>query len=435
MKTFLLFIGICFLLTACVPSAPPVTSTPVAAATNTAVPTATNTSTPTVLPTFVFPTRVATITPQALPSVYSTPTGAFRFLFDDGVREYQREAIRNAAALGQSLFGDAGNVTIVAYSNIDALIQEQSNNYKRPVNSQPSVESRFRFLEGVKSCDANEGVIFCYITPSNPALGTSVYTAILHEYFHNVQFYLTRTRTSSAGAAWLIEGSAEYARTWVDVRYGLTDWETQRKRWILQTRGITRPLSSMETVRGSEEEDFIAKYSLGYLAVEYLVANVGEQAVLKKYWEWVGSGLGWPIALEKAFGIPLNTFYERFEEYRQVEFPPYCDYWSRGSFGIQFNRSLAAGSIPGVAPEFIPYIFCVTGYSMIDLPPAQRSMAFKLPNASARRGSCAANCIIIYMPKSLPFRDYLFAFVAADGRHAEATFPHGPQPVTATPKP
>lgn len=53
-------------------------------------------------------------------------------------------------------------------------------------------------------------------------------------------------------------------------------------------------------------------YLLGRLASEYIVASVGFERFLQIYWK-VGEGMDFPTAFEKAVGISLEDFYEKFD--------------------------------------------------------------------------------------------------------------------------
>lgn len=419
------------------PTATPIpTSTPepesTLAATSTPEPTSTNTPTltPTLAPPYAFPARAATrIAPSALPSLLS-PSGAIKFTYDDGVSSQQRVAIQNGIALGQLVWGEVGAIRVFSYADLDGLVEQERLHYGWSQASLQVTKARQRF-EDSRVCETSEGVVFCYISPNYLGPRPQVHLALIHEYFHRVQGGLAKNHDDHV-PLWLIEGSAEYAETVVSARYNLGDLDGLRKYNMLISRGISRPLSALDTLANADDEDGYSVYSLGFMAAELLATNAGETAVLKTYWEQLGEGLSPSDAFEKAFGVTLTDFYDRFEAYRRAEFPPYCNYWARGSFGLEYVRALPPGSIPNISPGLtpftspglIPYVFCLTGYPLNDQSATRKIQAFRLPHPSALRTSCGANCIIILMGRDLPKGNYTLGFELPDGRKARADFQH-----------
>lgn len=380
------------------------------------------TPTPTLSPPFQFPTRAKTrINLLPLPP-FPEILESVKFIYGDNVTPDKRTAIQNGISLAQSVWGPVGPIAIVADANLDALIEDERLNYGWPAGSSLVALSRKRWEQN-RVCETSEGIIFCYITATEPPAGARLHIAMIHEYFHRIQGALSKN-ARSRGPLWLTEGSAEYAMVTTAARYGFADVETERAYYILHSLGISRGLGAIETIAASDDEDSYSVYSLGYLAAEFLAMNAGDSAILKDYWAYLGQGSNWEIAFEKAFGVTAGDFYRRFDEYRAAEFPTDCDYWRRGTFGIQFHRALPPGSVPRVSADWVPYVFCITSYAFGDLTQAQIKAAFRLPDPSAQFGSCGANCIVIYMRKDLPKGNYTLEFHPPDGRQSQAIFQH-----------
>lgn len=75
--------------------------------------------------------------------------------------------------------------------------------------------------------------------------------------------------------------------------------------------GMYRKFISLRDYR-TRDIDPGLPYLLGRLASEYIVASVGFERFLQIYWK-VGEGMDFPTAFEKAVGISLEDFYEKFD--------------------------------------------------------------------------------------------------------------------------
>jgi hypothetical protein len=368
------------------------------------------------------------------------------FQFDAGVALDQREVIQNGVAFGQMYFGEAGPVSVFASTDLDALAAEADKLYRRSATSESSQDFRRMFSTGQWLASGGSGGIFVWVTDRwKQETPTYKQKSLVHEYFHVVQSWLAKKGPSAAGPIWLSEGAADIAAFGTMARIGAYTLDEVRADRITQTRGMLSPLSSMLTLKDTEVEDTGYPYRVGYLATEYLVSSYGDDRlnVLRKFWEAQGKGASWQNAFKATFGMSVDDFYPKFEEYRRAQFPPYCG--SVGTslaqatpapFGVRFVRQLMPGAMPRLDaawtnPPNIPYVFCATGTKLSLLP----NSVYKFPTGYGGWIACGANCITIFMRPSTTAGTYTFAITLPSGERAEATFEHSIPSVTATPKP
>ena len=168
-----------------------------------------------------------------------------------------------------------------------------------------------RFLCG----DYGGGVIFM-------AAGCVEARVHAHEYFHAIQFHLTG-RLSKPVPHWMIEGSATYA----EVTYqGYAAPSASPEEWI--ERRTTRYASEIGSLdwpelsapAGDQREHPGLEYSLGFLAVDWLAEQAGEQSIID-FFTTLADEPSWQEAFEPAFGMSVDDFYEEFEAYRSEVAP------------------------------------------------------------------------------------------------------------------
>ena len=82
----------------------------------------------------------------------------------------------------------------------------------------------------------------------------------------------------------------------------------------LAAASAPQPLSAMESVSAANAARS-QMVGLGLLAVDWLVERAGEPALFE-YHRSLPSATSWHSAFESAFGLSVESFYERFEEYR-----------------------------------------------------------------------------------------------------------------------
>jgi hypothetical protein len=442
------------------------TLTPIATATSTTTPTSLPTFTPTMTPsptntltstpTFI-PTSTVTRTPSPAPTGLPThtltrtplpPAVNVTFKFDEGVPPKEQQKIQDIVSLAQQSLGQVGPLTIYAYADLDTLMAEEDKALRRSPTSADSIETRRRYEQNILPAEAILGSIFVYAGKSWQARSLETNSSTLtHEYFHNVQYYLSGLGQGKTGATWFVEGGAEYATYLALTKVNLADLDRVRTDKFKQTRGLSNPLNSIETRAGSEMEDYNARYSLGYFAVAYLASNYGDQAVIQKYWEGMRGGTTWQMAFQSAFGIPVADFYAKFEEYRRTQFPPYCGTLGgalenslNAPIGIKYIRQYLPGEITNptqswsLAPN-TAYAFRISGTEFRSLSNNDKNTALKEPTGYAGWTMFGDNCVILYMPPRIAPGSYSVAIDLPDGKHVEATFEHTVITTTATTKP
>ena len=135
--------------------------------------------------------------------------------------------------------------------------------------------------------------------------------------------YQNKLAQERKGAAWLSEGSAEFAARralsldlWFDP---VNHWQYRSDRYRI-ARGAKRvdtPLRDMESW-----EDFPGgdAYSYSMMAAELLASRAGEGAILR-YYALLTRETDWRDAFESAFGLTVDDFYVLFEAHRAAGFP------------------------------------------------------------------------------------------------------------------
>ncbi len=190
------------------------------------------------------------------------------------------------------------------------------------------------------------------VTPGKPrgSYGNEViylqdpFTARAHEYSHAVQeYYATieengrwghvevRYRDIQVSPRWLTEGVANY---WSHRYHDETSEQTYDGRIradIAAVRRTSARLRDLERDLGIGG-DVSANYSLGTLAVDWLVTRAGE-ASITNFRRQRPSHPDWQAAFRAAFAISVNDFYDAFEAYRTDIAPRWLtegvsNYWS-----------------------------------------------------------------------------------------------------------
>jgi hypothetical protein len=406
-------------------------------------------ATPTAEPTLVDQTRTPTGVPllpgKATPSTITmtptrsaTPTpGKVTFRFDEGVSETERDTIKSSTALAQSYLGGVGDLTVVAFANLDALAEDEDKTINGRVTSKGTKALVELFSTDGFSAISEESGIWIWINEDwkySPKAQQQM--SVVHEYFHNIQRVLAKKDPALAGPIWLREGAAEVVAYAVLAQAGIYNLDEVHADKVTRSRGMHSPLSTVNTLSDSKSVDIDYPYSIGYLAVEYLITQTGGERIetLKKFWQAQPQVTRWQDAFEKTFGVSLLKFYSMFDDYREKEFPAFCGpvrspypWETPAPLSLKFVRRLAPGemfrfgSIQSVSWS-TPYIFCATGMRPSTLP----ASAFKLPPGADGLSSCGAGCLTLYMQRYAPKGNYTLAIVLPDGWRAEATFEHKP---------
>jgi hypothetical protein len=377
------------------------------------------------------PPTTTAIPPTATPTPTPWPTPAgVTFDFDDKVPALDKSLIQDGIAIGQHAFGAAGPIIVYGHTNLDSLMDAFYRHEKVSAQDPTAISIRRLFENGPSNgVSMVSGVIYFYISDRwlrQPQAERMRGAA--HEYFHQVQYALSkRSWQGIQSPTWLLEGSANYVTFRVFADYQFQESVRVRDTTRDMVWGLYSPLSSLETSEPVRVEDSRATYNLGYLATEFLVQNYGEPSISKKYWETRATTRTWQDAFRSTFGISVEDFYKKFEEYRRANFPSYCGpSGDQTTLAMRLERQLPPGSFHASPVTYIPYVFCVTGTSVGTCTSAQKEKGFGKPIglADAGIGYCGGNCVVLAVRPDAPTGTYTFSVEAPDGRKAEATFQH-----------
>ncbi len=216
--------------------------------------------------------------------------------------------------------GDAGPVTLHTYSNLDEYVRENVAVTRRaPQIVRGNIESG-------GGAEALQRVMFLYEVTQKARPAEHLRSAVLHEYFHTRQFFLSGYKRTQGGDSprWLFEGSAVYQqlRTAEALGYapppnGMTlSYSTNKARRIANVkRANYGPLSTFEMPGTAAEGG--GSHDLGYIAADYIAATYGENGLKHGYWEALSKS-DWRTAFSSTFGVDPDQFYANFESYRRT---------------------------------------------------------------------------------------------------------------------
>ena len=249
------------------------------------------------------------------------PTGLMpRIVFAGGAGQDQEarivEDVRSVIEFFADHYGiqaDASSLTINFWTDFDYLVA-----------SGPYSEIDREFYESIVASAGSDGYGGGYFGPTYITVrpGVGRYT-ITHEYTHIIQHQL-RTAAWDAlyprNAAWLTEGTAEYAAA----RHASLDGASNPYNLAPLAARAARPDSP--TLQATERNNAGWHYTLGELATTWLVEDYGTDAwieLLRQYlprrigpertWQ---SALPWQESFEGTLGESVSDFYERFEARR-----------------------------------------------------------------------------------------------------------------------
>jgi len=362
------------------------------------------------------------------------------FEFDDKVPALNKSLIQDGIAIGRNAFGPVRSLTVYSYGNLDTLIDAYCRHSKIAADSPAAIKARSDFQNGISQAFATpNGAIFVYVNDAWLRSPRSYQqSAVSHEYFHVVQRDLSKLWSSGTlMPKWLVEGSNVYLNYQIFIASGSYTTESTEDYYRDMVWGLTSPLSSVETSDQVRAEDNNAMYILGYLASEYLAQNYGELTIRRKYWEALGTARTWQDAFRTTYGLSVEDFNKKFEEYRQTNFPPLCRTGGDlTTLGLRFDRQVPPGSFFAFPKTYIPYVFCAS-VPVGAWTPKQREDGFKKPAGvnDPRISYCGGSCVVLAVRPDTPSGTYVFAVEAPDGKKAEATFQYVNNLATATPRP
>ena len=155
----------------------------------------------------------------------------------------------------------------------------------------------------------------------------SLQKIIAHEMVHTLQHELAGVRGGSddysipeTGPRWLTEGIAEFLAFQAMSASDALGYDTKRIwEFVEQGRRVDKLLSEMETLAGIKTARG-STYDYFLLAAG-LLASRTDQSSLIHYYSLLQPGTTWQEAFETAFGLPVEEFYELFEEHRAAGSP------------------------------------------------------------------------------------------------------------------
>ncbi len=116
-----------------------------------------------------------------------------------------------------------------------------------------------------------------------------------------------------------MEGSAVYTDFQHRYSQGQASYE-ERYRFLWSSLGRELNAEIESSLSFAQLYEFSPK--VGYLAMEWLVAEAGEAAVID-FFVATRTAESWETAFRQAFGLSVDDFYRRFEEHRLEVAPPF----------------------------------------------------------------------------------------------------------------
>lgn len=159
---------------------------------------------------------------------------------------------------------------------------------------------------GIKWGTAEDSVAF-FVFDSNLTCN-DLGSASAHEVFHLIHMSLDNRSLMDVKpgldpkmAAWFYEGSAEFFSRSIQSFHGEAKYVSPK---------LNREPGGLKAHAPLDAPQML--YTYGHAAVEYIVANVGVNAVMKVY-EGVGAGQNFSKAFEEGIGLSLEDFYALFD--------------------------------------------------------------------------------------------------------------------------
>ena len=214
--------------------------------------------------------------------------------------------IARTASEAREAFGDAGALGVRLYCTVSELATAR--------NTDPG-ETQREVTEGLVAF-MQRGDIWLYGPSFQNRSSVEQRHTVYHEYFHALQRTLSRLRTTRADVDhpyWLMEGSARYFENAVTP----SELESFRRN---QVRRFER-LPALDALETSGQARVIGgtgdAYTVGAVAVDYLVTKYGRDRVQTELWVALAQG-DWRSGFERVFEVSVDTFYAEFATYRQT---------------------------------------------------------------------------------------------------------------------
>ena len=159
----------------------------------------------------------------------------------------------------------------------------------------------------------------CY-SPPESQMGERYFGAAVREVAPWSKLPLAEDGYLRYGPQWLYLGMRTYSGAAYVAAFGSSTYERLRTAHTARARGVTLPLSSMETSDGRDAAGWWETASLGFLATESLAKRAGDDAIFE-YFRLLPSSTDWHGAFEGAFDITVADLYEAFEAQRTAKIP------------------------------------------------------------------------------------------------------------------
>ncbi len=162
-------------------------------------------------------------------------------------------------------------------------------------------------------------------------ISVDCFRPLAHEYTHAIQSYLRghdssgqpRGYAGPEAPVWITEGMANHWSGVYHASTGERPLDTYFAGTIFPEARRTKTALRFLTDYGILlAGDHSAKYSLSYLAIEYLVELTSEESLFT-YYRKLFSANDWESAFREVFGLDTDQFYSMFEDHRARNFPPY----------------------------------------------------------------------------------------------------------------
>lgn len=260
------------------------------------------------------------------------------YIAQKGTPSNRQEILRKADELGSRLFSSLlseRTLTVVGKDNEWVKNQLNSNGgkYQKCAGSSGNLGLGYCLDNG----PSHGYVVNLDVKYDSRNPGSDGGALLAHEYFHLVQWGIAGTyrapyikskdpESTKLFPAWFIEGSADFVGFSVAaLSQGSQYWDGYQAMWQYapaEPQNNRNRIEDYELRTGEDNKTPTYPYTVGRIAIEYLVASVGFQKVIDILREF-NKTRDFEKSFESAVGISKNSFYEKFEKVREkLQLPP-----------------------------------------------------------------------------------------------------------------
>ena len=228
------------------------------------------------------------------------------YLVDPKLEGVDISWIRNSLDLAVKAFGDDSPTSYTVIVGKDCQ-------WVRTSGSAPCTDSKGnQYFSDSKT----KGFFVLQAVSEREKLRPSDLQTAAHEYFHSIQAKLSNgANWPSRVPTWFIEGGAYFIGISFNDLSGVSTYIQGRNEEVLgrdyQVKKYV-PLSQYTYLNFNPLSNYENPYGIGCIATEFIVASVGIESYLDIYRN-LGLGKDFNASFEKATGVPLSDFYEKFE--------------------------------------------------------------------------------------------------------------------------